>query len=233
MLMFLGLVSAAAVMPLALLLSYVPPLAQALNWLSPLVTVCGLPALAVGLLFWRCMTDREFAGLQTAGISIGVVGAFIMAASVVLAWPQPATLLPTALALGLAMTAVAILFDIPAAHIPGGIAFAVAWLIGFHLVRGDIGWQVPGGEATANALLSYQSGHMLEPLFVVFGIVAWQLSRLRRADDGLMYGLVAAATALASVALVLWFGFARVGDPANATWRLPRTPLRRSLPVGF
>ena len=35
-----------------------------------------------------------------------------------------------------------------------------------------------------------------------------------------MYALVAAATAIASLALVLWFGFARSGDPANATWTL-------------
>ena len=51
LLQFVGLVSVAAFMPLALLLHNVPPIKTTLHWLSPIVTLCGLPALSIGLLF--------------------------------------------------------------------------------------------------------------------------------------------------------------------------------------
>ncbi len=68
---FLGIASTAALMPLALLLHNVPPLGTTLHWLSPLGVLCGMPAVLVGLLFWRRMTDRAFSGLQTIGIGVG------------------------------------------------------------------------------------------------------------------------------------------------------------------
>ena len=83
---------------------------------------------------------------------------------------------------------------------------------------------------------------MLLPLVALFGgLAAWLLRRRlgatgsasemsqetlaepvapKRGDDSLMYGLVTAATAAASLGLVLWFGFARPGDPSNITWTL-------------
>ncbi len=53
LLVFLGLVSAATLLPLALLAYRSPPLEVVLQRLSPLVAVSGLPALLVGLMFWR------------------------------------------------------------------------------------------------------------------------------------------------------------------------------------
>jgi hypothetical protein len=179
LLLFLGVVSAAAVMPLALLLNNAPPVRTTLHWLSPLVLACGLPALVVGLLFWRRITDRALAGLQTAGIGVGALGVLVMVAAVVLAWPDPATLLPVALFIAAAMAAVALRFGIPAAYLPAGLALAAAWLIGFHLARGDVGWTIEGSEPIKAALFSAASGHALAPLAALFGAIAWWFARRR------------------------------------------------------
>jgi hypothetical protein len=219
-LMFLGLVSAAALMPLALLLKIVPPLEITLHWLSPLATACGMPALLVGLLFWRRMRDTTHSGLQTAGIAVGALGALIMAGSLVLAWPDPATLMPTAIVTAVVMIAVALWFGIPAAHVPAGAAIAVVVLVGFYLLTGKLAWTLGESTPIKNALLSATSGHVLVPLVALFGGLAWWLRRLGRREDGTMYGLVAAVVAAASLGLVMWFGFARVYDPAGATWTL-------------
>jgi hypothetical protein len=220
MLMFLGIATAATAMPLALLLHNVPPLGTTLHWLAPLGALCGLPALVTGLLFWRRMNDPAKSGLQTAGIAVGALGAFTMAAAVVSAWPDPATLLPTALAMAVAMLAVAVWFKIPAAHFPAGIALAAIGVVGFYLVRGDVGWTLDASASMRRVLLSATTGHVLVPLVAVFGGLAGWLHHRGHREASNMYGLVAAAAAIVGLGLVLVFGFARMGDPENATWTL-------------
>jgi hypothetical protein len=246
---FLGIASAAALMPLALLLHNVPPPTATLHWLSPLEVACGLPALLVGLLFWRRMKSQT--GLQTSGVAVGVVGAAIMVAATAMAWPDPATLLPTTIATALLMLGVAIWFNIPAAHLPAGAALAVAWLVGYYLLRGQIGWTLNDSSPLRNALLSAVSGNVLVPVVAAFAAVAAWLMRSKRSETvaevaknsessverlnsgessytnlGLdsvssrMYGILAAATAAVSLALILWFGFGRAADPANIFWTL-------------
>lgn len=219
-LLFLGLVSAATIMPLALLLHHIPPLMTALHWLAPLATACGLPALLTGLLFWRRLTDLEHSTLQTSGVGVGVLGALIMVGAVVVAWPDPATLAPTALVTAAVMIAVAILFGIPAAHIPAGIALSAAWLTIFYVLRGRVDWVVDDAATVRTLFLSATSGHALVPVVAVCGVVAVVLSRIRRRDAARMYGIVAAFAMVVSLALVVAFGFARIGDPQNATWTL-------------
>ncbi len=219
-LVFLGLVSAATLVPLALLVYNVPPPRETLHWLSPLAAVCGLPAVLVGLLFWRRVTDRRLTGLQTAGVGVGALGALAMGGAVALAWPDPATLLPTALATAAVMLVVAWWFAIPAAHVPAGLALAAAWLVTFYLVRGEVGWTLADDAAMRSSLLSATSGHALVPLVALFGIVAWRLRSAQRGESARMYALVTAATAAVSLGFVFWFGFARPGDPQHATWTI-------------
>ena len=143
-----------------------------------------------------------------------------MLAAVVLAWPDPATVLPTALVLAAMMVTVAVGFGIPAAHIPAAAAIALLWLVGFHLIRGDIGWRLADSALIKNAILSAASGHALVPLVAMFSLLAGWLRRLGRHGDARMFGLAAAATAFVSLSLVLWFGFGRLGDPTGTTWTL-------------
>jgi len=216
----LGLLSAAAIVPTGLLLHFVPPARATLHWLSPLVSLYGLPALLTGMLFWRRMTDKAFSALQTAGIGVGALGAMLICAAVVLAWPDPATLLPAALATAAAMLGAAIWFGIPAAHVPAAIACATTTVVAFYVLRGDVGWTLDQSAPLRNALLSATTGYLLLPLAALFAGIAWWLRGLRRDESSFMYGLVTAVTAAASLALALWFGFGRGGDPQNITWLL-------------
>ncbi len=217
---FLGVVSAATFFPLALLAWKVPPVEETIHRLSPLVVWCGVPALLCGLLFWRRMTERKLSSVQTAGLAVGVLGAGIMAGAAVAAWPDPATLLPVAAMNFFALTAVAFWFGIPAAHLPAGLALVAMWLISIYVRRGDVGWTLASYEPLSGVLVSAMSGRMLVPLVAVFGVAAGMLRRSGRREDGLMYAIVAAVTAAASLALVVWFGFARAGDPENIVWTL-------------
>ena len=47
---------------------------ETLHRLSPLVVWCGVPALLVGLLFWRRMTRAAIVGLADGGLGVGVLG---------------------------------------------------------------------------------------------------------------------------------------------------------------
>jgi len=216
----LGLATAATVMSLALLLYIARPIQSSLHWLSPVAAVCGLPSLLTGLLFWRRARDRAQTGLQTAGIAVGVLGAVVMAGSIAMAWPDPATLLPTAAATAVVMTAIALWFGIPAAHVPAGLAVGMSSLIAFYLWRGDVRWILADAGPMKNALLSATSGHALLPIATALGAIAWLLRRVKRTADSRMYALVAAVAAMASLVLVIVYGFARVGDPHNAVWTL-------------
>ncbi len=228
---FLGITSAAALIPLALLVYLVPPLDQAIHRLSPLVVPCGLPGLLTGLFFWRRQGEpsgetasagrlRQLSGVQTAGIFAGVVGALLMVGAVVMAWPEPAFLLPVALTAVVVFTTVALWFHIPAAYVPAGVALAGAWLVAFHLIWHNVTWTLDTYEPMSRALLSAASGHALVPLVGLLGALAGLAWRLGRRDDGRMIALVAGAAAVASLALVAWFGLGRVGDPTGAVWTL-------------
>lgn len=219
-LVVVGLISVSTMMPIALLLHNVRPIATTLHWLSPVLMAFGLPALSVGLLFWRGLTDRGLAGLQTAGIGVGALGAMVMLAALAFAWPDPATLLPTSLVLTLVMVGVALGFEIPAAILPAAAGIAAASLVGFYLIRGDIGWTLENASPIKNAILSATSGNVLVAVVAVFGALARLLRGGSRKEESKMLGIAAAAAAAASLALIVRFGFARAGDPTGATWSL-------------
>jgi len=220
LLTYLGVASAATFFPLALLAWRVPRVEETLHRLSPLAVWCGVPALVVGLVFWRLMTRKEMTAVQTAGLAVGVLGAAIMAGAAVAAWPDPATLLPVAAMNFVALTLVAFWFGIPAAHLPAGLALVAIWLVSIYLRQGAIDWTRDNYEPLSRALVSAMSGRMLVPLVGVFSVAAWLFRASGRREDAKMYGLVGAATAAVSLALVLWFGFARAGDPQNVVWTL-------------
>ena len=78
-LLFLGMVSAAAIMPLALLLYFAPPRETTLIGFAAGVRLRFAGA-AGGSLFWRRMVGADVSGLQTAGIGVGALGAMVMCA---------------------------------------------------------------------------------------------------------------------------------------------------------
>jgi hypothetical protein len=216
----LGIASAAAFSPLGLLVSKMPPVPDALHRLSPLVVLCGVPAVVVGLLFWARMKDRRFTGTQTAGIAVGVLGALAMGGAAALAWPDPATLLPVAVMNVATLSGIAFGFGIPSALLPAGVALVAGWLVGYHWQQGNVSWMLPSYEPMTSALFSVASGHALAPLVGLLGLFAALLGRWNRKADATMVAAVAGGTLVASLGLLLWFGFGRFGDPNGATWTM-------------
>jgi hypothetical protein len=215
---YFGIATYAMLLPLALLLYKTQAIGPTLQQLAPFVTLLCLPALSSGLWFWRRVRSPDLVGERTAGIGIGVLGAGAMVAAIVLAWPQPVFLLPVALLTAAAFAAIAIVFAIPAAHAVAGASFALAWLVTFFLVQGDVTWKIAHAAPLVSVLLSAASGTGLVPLAGLFAVAAVLLQRGNRALDALWYFGLAACTALASLALVTWFGFGQRGDPHGATW---------------
>lgn len=218
--LMLGVVSFAAALPFGLLVYERGAIVETLSHLSPLVTLFGLPALATGLLFWRGTLKHAAAVEQTIGIGVGVAGAVVMAWAIVLAWPDPGLLLPTAITTAVLFAVLAVLFRIPAAHLVSCGCLFVAWLVGFHVARGELAWMLNSQWEVIQVLLTAASGNALAPLAALFAAAAIGMGYLgRKADAGWILA-AAAATVAASLLLIGVYGFARAGDPFHVTWTL-------------
>jgi len=191
-----------------------------LRELAPLVSLGGVPALASGLVLWRRLADKKLGSLRTAGTSIAVFGAGVLLVGIVLAWPRPSGMLPVALLDFVALTVVAIKFDLPAAHLLAAPCLVLAYLVGFHLLLpkqhlGHVTWN-ESSLKTVQALISASSGTALAGMCLLLGAISEVLRRFKGEMDSWFYRIVTAAVAVASLGLVTWFGFGRVGDPHHA-----------------
>jgi hypothetical protein len=213
----LGVATFAALLPLGLLLVETRQVATALRDIAPLVSLFGLPALAAGLVLWRRLTEPDQATLRTSGTAVAVAGAMVMLSGIVLAWPNPAGMLPTVALDFAALSIVAVAFEMPAAHLLATACLMLAYLVGLHLATGEIAWTGNHSATVAAALVSARSGTALAALVAMFAASSQWLRRLGRAHDGFFYVVATGATGLVSLALVSWFGFGRAADH-GATW---------------
>ena len=91
------------------------------------------------------------------------MGAFVMLMAIVFAWPDPATLLPTALVLSVQWSASPSGSEYPP-RIYRRPSRSRRLADRFLFVRGDIGWTLDDSTPIKNALLSATSGNVLVPL---------------------------------------------------------------------
>jgi hypothetical protein len=198
--------------------------------------LAGLPVVAGGLVVHRGLAaDAGAAALRTAGTATALLGVLIMLAAVVPAWPRP---LPVVLVCGLdflALTVVAIRYDLPVAHAAALPCLALGYLTGFQLVQGSI--TMDGAEADLTAALgSADSGLALAGLFVLLAAAAEGLARAHRRADAGAYALGGGIVALASLLLVtlpdravlrpslaaaVYAGYGLALPALNARWRRP------------
>ena len=215
--LLLGVLTFSTALSLGLLIHRSGDPEAALQHLALPLSLSGLPFLATGMLLWRRVPGKTLATLRTIGTSLAVVGALILVAGIAIAWPDPIAMLPVALCDFVALTSIALFFEVPAAHwlaLPCGI---VAWVMGYHLFRGLIHRESTSGDVV-NALLSGNSGPALVPLVLLLGGTWESLSRLRRKVDAAIYAGIAVAIASLSIALISWTSFGRSPDLYGATW---------------
>jgi hypothetical protein len=206
----LGAMSFAALLPFGLLLYKSGPLGLTMMYLAPIVTLWGLPMLATGAVLWRRIRNKDLVASRTTGTALGLLGVAIVLAGMLLAWPNPASIVPAALLNFAIFTALALALELPVAHVIAAHCLALAYLVAFHVSAGRVPWQNFRVMSLLDVTISLNSGQALAGMFVIFLIAAEWLSRRRRARESYWYIVAACSTAVVSLALTMYFGLATV-----------------------
>ena len=164
----LGTMSFAALLPFGLLLYKSGPLSMSMMYLAPVLTLWGLPLVATGTILWRKITSRELAASRTTGTALAILGLTIVLAGMILAWPNPASIVPAALLNFATFTVLAIALELPIANVIAAICFALAYLVTFHVFAGNITWVNLRVMSLLNVSLSVASGQALVGAFALF-----------------------------------------------------------------
>jgi hypothetical protein len=207
----LGALTFAAILPFGLLLFKSASVATALMHISPLVTLAGTPTFATGMLLWR-RSAKELAATRTAGASIAIFGMGIALAGMILAWPNPASLIPAALFNFALFTAVAILLEEHRAHVLAAGCLTFAYLVAFHVAAGHVPWQNFRVVSLLQVTASARSGQALALPFVAFLLVHEWLRR-KRDREALAYLIAAGSVAVVSIAFLIAYAIPLDGDP--------------------
>ncbi len=202
----LGTMSFAALLPFGLLLYKSGPLGMSMMYLAPLVTLWGLPMLATGTILWRRINNKELVASRTAGTALGILGVMIVLAGMILAWPNPASIVPAALLNFAIFTALAVALELPVAHLIAAMCFALAYLVTCHVVVGNITWQNLRVMSLLDVSLSVASGQVLVGAFALFVVASEWLSQRRRERDSQYYLISACLIGVVSLALATFFG---------------------------
>jgi hypothetical protein len=206
----LGTMSFAALLPFCLLLYKSGPLGMSMMYLAPLVTLWGLPMLATGTILWRRISNRELVASRTTGTALGILGVMIVLAGMILAWPNPASIVPAALLNFAVFTVLAIALELPVAHLIAAICFALAYLVTGHVLVGNITWQNLRVMSLLQVSLSTGSGEALIGACALFVIASEWLSQRKRERDSQYYLVAACLTAIVSLLLASLFGLMTV-----------------------
>ena len=202
----LGTLTFAAVLPFGLLLHKTGSTGMAMMHLAPLVTLGGTPMLATGIVLWRRVRRKELFATRTAGASIAILGTVMTVAGMVLAWPNPASIVPAALFNFAVFTAVAVFLDEPRAHVIAAGCLTLAYVIAFHVMAGHVPWENLRVASLLRITESVRTGQALAIPFVSFVLVYEALRRRRKERDAFSYLLAACAVAVVSLLFLFAFG---------------------------
>ncbi len=177
--LLLGVSAFALLTPLGLLVWKTESIRTTLAALSPCLSLAAVVVIGLGLVVHRRVTDADLATTRMAGTWLALVGATLMLAAVVLAWPQAELLVAVGVADFVTLTVLAVAAELPILHTSGLAALALAYVVGFHLFRGHLS---PGtattGRQLVEVLLWGSSGAALAVLSIITATVAALLKRL-------------------------------------------------------
>ncbi len=221
----LGTMSFAALLPFGLLLYKSGPIGMSMMYLAPLVTLWGLPMLATGTVLWRKIANKELVAARTAGTALGILGLMIVLAGMILAWPNPASIVPAALINFAVLTVLAVALELPVAHVIAALCFALAYVVTFHVLSGNITWQNLRVMSLLEVTVSVPSGQALAGAVALFVIASewlentkWLKNRTsqegRLAPASISYIVAASITAVVSLLLVTCLGIAALDQYA-------------------
>ena len=202
----LGTLTFAVLLPFGLLLHKSGSTRMSMMHLAPLVTVAATPLLAGGALIWHRVLRKEYVATRTAGASIAILGMGIALAGMILAWPNPASVVPAALFNFAVFTAIAVFLVEPRAHVLAAGCLALGYVIAFHVLAGHVPWENLRVLSLLQVTASAGTGQALALLFVAFvGVREW-LARAGRTQSGFWYLVAACGVALVSLLFLGAFG---------------------------
>lgn len=208
----LGALTFAALLPFGLLLYKSGPASMSMMYLAPLVSLAGVPMLSSGTLLWK-RTAKDLSASRTAGTSIAVLGTLIVISGMILAWPNPASVVPAALLNAAVLIAIAILLELPPAQSLGALCFALAFLVLSHVVTGDLPWQNLRVVSLLDVVYAAKSGQILFFPFALTAAVSAWFARKNRSADGFWLLIAAGIIGVVGLGLLTQFGFGVAGDP--------------------
>ncbi len=213
----LGLNTAAMLLALGALAHSAGDWTLAVHRIAPALSIAGLPCLAVGMFLWRRLEARELASMRTAATSVGIVGALTLFAGMLLSWPSPAAMFAAGLFGFAALSAIAVVWRIPATHLLALPCLAVAYILAYHLSFGHMEWSTEDEPHLVRTLISADTGAGLVGLVTVVGTTAASLAHLKRDRHAFFYGIGGVIFAIVSMVLAGYYGIGRAEDH-GATW---------------
>ena len=207
LLALLGAAAFSLAVPLGLAVARVAQqssLGAALQTLSPLLAAAAIPTLLAGLAVMRqCSRATETAPLRTTGTAIACFAVGVMAAAVLLAWPQPTLVLAVGAINAATLATVAFRRRLPFAHAGAIASAALAYLVAFYLTTGQLALNATGGSRQLlEQLLGPRSGSALVALVAVLALAAEGLRLLGLHRHARQYGGGAGIVAGLSLVLV-------------------------------
>jgi hypothetical protein len=215
----LGALTFAALLPFGLLLYKSGPVSMSMMYLAPLVTLGGVPMLASGTLLWQRVRHKDLAAYRTAGASMAILALMMLLSGIVLAWPNPASIVPAALLSFAVFTVLAVWLELPPAQLIGAGCLALAYLVLFQVAVGRIDWQNLRVTSLVDAINHVSTGQALAGPFVVFLLVAEWLRKKKRTADSSWYVVAGCIAAVISLLFITSYGFGISGDP-HSVWLL-------------
>jgi hypothetical protein len=211
----LGALTFAAVLPFGLLLHKSGSVSLSMMHLAPLVTLAGTPLFAGGMLLWH-RVEKKLAITRTAGASIAIMGMALALGGMILAWPNPASIVPAALFNFLLFTAGAVLLKEPRIHVFAAGCLTFAYVVGFHVIAGHVPWENLRVVSLLQVTNSVTTGQSLLIPFVAFAVIyEWWNSRRER--DAFSYLLSSCGVAILSLILLSIHGLGVPGDPYHVS----------------
>ncbi len=195
LLLVLGISAFALAAPLGLLISESGPLHDAIAQLGPTFSLVAAVVLATGLLIHRRITAPRLAAMRTTGTTLAVAGAMMMGAAVVFAWPRPDLLIAVGLTNAAILILLALRGGLPILHTAAVGCLALALLVGFHAVQGNLPAESDAlGRQLFETLLLGRSSLVLTVLALASCGASLAWIRWERRQDGLGYLLGAAGS---------------------------------------
>lgn len=192
-------------------------LTLAFERLSPILCVVGASIVALGLAVSQRATSAKYATSRTAALAITLLGASLMTANLLFAWPDPQLMIVVGVVSFLALAAMAVLFRQPVLHAPAMTCLTLAYVVAFHmLLSGE--YDASLGRQLLSLLWMGRTAAALAVLGAMSAGAGALLAKFRRGQDALYYFLAGGAITVAAVVIAAGVGFLRGPD---ADWATP------------